>query len=372
MTPNRDRAFDQLRMLECLHLAAKGAGYVSPNPMVGAVVVKDGKVVGIGYHRRFGGPHAEVYALRQAKRRAKDSTLYVNLEPCCYAGKTPPCTDLIIQSKVGRVIVGMKDPNPRVMGRGIRRLTAAGIDVETGVLGDECRKLNEVFSKYIRTGMPFVALKIAQTLDGNIAESSAHSKWITSMKSRKLVHALRARFDAVLVGARTIAADDPRLTVHSVHERNPWRIVLDGEFTAPRHARVFTDRNRNRTILFVSEATLAKRGKALAAMAHRGVQVFASASETGRLDPHLVMKVLAEQDIASVLVEGGAETFSEFVEAGLADKVFLFLAPKILGDGLAPFAHIGRRSLRSPVALSRVSSWNLGPDILIEGYFKKF
>lgn len=362
---------DQLRMLECLTLAEKGAGYVSPNPMVGAIVVKDGKIVGRGFHKRFGGPHAEVSAIRQAKNFAKGGTLYVNLECCCHYGKTPPCTDAIIQSGVKRVVVGMKDPNPLVRGKGIRRLKAANIEVELGVLRRECEKMNEVFSKFITTGQPFVTLKIAQTFDGRIADSEGNSRWITNHHSRRIVHALRARYDAVLVGANTISMDNPLLTVRAIHGRNPYRVIVDGNFSSPPSSRVFIDKDKHLTFLFTSRATARKEKKQISKLQRSGIRVYPMSPRNGStLDIHQILAVLAESNISSVLVEGGARTYAEFVRANAVDKMIIFLAPKVFGDGLSAFQYLKEIELAKALQFSRTSSWNLGGDLMIEAYLR--
>ncbi|MBI3192960.1 MAG: bifunctional diaminohydroxyphosphoribosylaminopyrimidine deaminase/5-amino-6-(5-phosphoribosylamino)uracil reductase RibD, partial [Ignavibacteriae bacterium] len=233
--------FDIKYIKQCLTLARKGAGSVSPNPMVGCVIVKNGKVIGTGYHQKFGEPHAEVHAINSAKESVNGATVYVNLEPCNYFGKTPPCTKLLIKSKIKRVVVGMLDPNLKVSGKGINQLQKAGIEVIAGVLEDEAKKLNEAFTKYIQTNRPFVTLKIAQTLDGKIADKNRKSQWITGAASLKYVHQLRVENDAVLVGAGTIKADDSLLTVREVEGRNPIRIIIDGNFNVSEDARIFHD-----------------------------------------------------------------------------------------------------------------------------------
>jgi diaminohydroxyphosphoribosylaminopyrimidine deaminase/5-amino-6-(5-phosphoribosylamino)uracil reductase len=361
--------FDQLRMLECLRLAEKGAGYVSPNPLVGAVVVRDGKVVGRGYHRRFGGPHAEVYALRQAGSKSRGATLYVNLEPCCHYGKTPPCTELIIRSGIERVVVGMKDPNPLVHGKGIQGLRSKGIKVDVGILQEECRKLNEIFVKYITTGLPFVSLKIAQTLDGKIADAHGRSQWITNEHSRAVVHALRARYDAVLIGANTVKRDNPHLTVRFTKGRNPFRIVLDGRLTVPSKSAIFSDKFCKKTILVTSEKSLADKSSLLQRLSRKGVRVILlERREESLLDVKTILRILALENISSVLVEGGAKTFGQFVRAGLVDKYFIFIAPKAFGEGLSAYDYFPFVGINRNPAMHVVSSWNLHGDIMIEAY----
>ena len=227
-------------MQECLRLAERGRGSVSPNPMVGAVLVRKGRVLGRGYHARFGGPHAEVNCLGSVRGSTADSTLYVNLEPCAYYGKTPPCVDAVIAAGVREVFTAMKDPNPRVAGRGIRKLRSAGITVHVGLLGDEAKRLNRAFIRHTTVRRPFVHLKIAQSLDGMIAGPRRDNRWITSSASRALVHRMRSEHDAVLVGAGTIRADNPLLTVRSARGRNPHVVILDGRLNVSPKARIFT------------------------------------------------------------------------------------------------------------------------------------
>lgn len=359
--------FDQIRMLECLALAEKGAGYVSPNPMVGAVVVKNGEVVGRGYHRRFGGPHAEVYAIRQGGNKNKGATLYVNLEPCCHYGKTPPCTDLIVRSGIKRVVIGMSDPNPLVHGKSIRILRSRGIRVDVGILKEECRKVNETFIKYITTGLPFVTVKIAQTLDGKIADVRGKSRWITNEYSRAIVHALRARYDAVLVGANTVTNDNPRLTVRFVKGRNPTRIVLDGSLTVSPHAGIFNDKHRSRTILFTSENSAVRKTARLNRISQKGVRVIVVKGKRNLLNIHTVLRILARHSISSVLIEGGATTYGQFVRTGAVDKYVVFIAPKSIGRGLSAYEYFPRGLNQKPL-MHNLSSWNLHGDIMFEAY----
>ena len=362
---------DELFMMECIALAEKGGGYVSPNPMVGAVLVKRGKVIGRGYHKRFGDSHAEVNAIRSAKQSVRGATLYVNLEPCNYFGKTPPCTDLIIESGISEVIIGSKDPNPIVRGKGIQQLRKAGIKVEVGVLENECKKLNESFEKYTTKGLPFVTLKIAQTLDGKIAYKTGNSKWITNPTSRKLVHHFRSRYDAVLVGARTVIKDNPKLTVRDAEGRNPLRIVIDGDFRVDPKSNIFTP-SEVKTILFTTPKVVRTNSKKKNILTKSGIEIIElEPKRNGFISLSEVLQMLAARGIASVLVEGGAQIFSSFIQEQLVDKLLVFIAPKIFGKGLNSFEYIQDQSIKKYIQLRDVSIMNLDNDLLIEAYVKK-
>ena len=369
MKLNRKK-LDELFMMECISLARKGDGYVSSNPMVGAVLVKGGKVIGRGYHKRFGGAHAEVEAIQNAKTSLRGATIYVNLEPCNYFGKTPACTDLIIRNGIAKVIIGCKDPNPLVAGKGIQQLKKAGIKVYTGVLEDECKKLNESFSKYIVSSLPFVALKIAQTLDGKIAGQRDESRWITNQASRKFVHHLRSRFDAVLVGAGTVEKDNPKLTVRDVKGRNPLRIVIDGNFSTNPDSKIYSQVDA-KTILFTSKNSVRKQKKKKRTLGQKGVEIIELAAyRNGNLSLMKVLLELASRGIASVLVEGGAKIFSSFLQEKLADKLFIFIAPKIFGAGLNAFENLLHHSTKNHIRLKNISVINIGDNLLIEAYKK--
>lgn len=356
-------------MMECLHLAQKGGGYVSPNPMVGAVLVKNGKVIGRGYHKYFGGPHAEVNAIRSASTSVAGATLYVNLEPCNFYGKTPPCTDLIIKSKIKKVIVGTLDPNPFVAGKGVRQLRKNGIEVVTGVLEQECRKLNEAFFKFITTHLPFVTLKIAQTLDGKIADITGKSKWLTNKKSRTIVHTLRSQYDAVLVGAGTVNKDNPQLTVRNVKGRNPLRVIIDRHFTVNPNAKVFS--GESPTIIFTSERQLRKNRTKGMKLEKRGVEIIPmNDSKNGAYNLKKVLSTLGSRGIASVLVEGGATIFSMFLDQQLADKLIIFIAPKIFGGGLPAFSKLHPKRLGKEIQVSNISVQKIDDDVLIEAYLQ--
>ena len=355
-------------MKQCLILAQKGAGAVSPNPKVGAIIFRNGKIIGSGFHHKYGGIHAEIDAFQNTLRVA-DSTLIVNLEPCSHFGKTPPCADEIIKQKISRVIIGTKDPNPVVAGRGIKKMRSAGIDVITGVLEDDCKKFNEFFFKYITKKLPFVAVKAAQTIDGKIADTKNNSQWISSEQSRKFVHSLRAEYDAVLIGAGTARADNPALTVRLTKGRNPHRIVLDGNFSTPVTNFVFQQQTNERVFFYTSKKCYQKFPKIVAALTKRGIEIIPMNSDSSnKLNIHEVILSLAEFGITSLLVEGGASLFSQFIEQRLADKVIIFIAPKILVQGKGAFESIRNFSLQSSINLNNISFLKSGNDIVYEGY----
>ncbi len=354
-------------MQTCLSLARKGEGEVSPNPMVGAVVVRGSKILGKGYHRRFGGPHAEVHALRGLSEDLRQATLYVNLEPCNYHGKTPPCTELIIRSGIKHVVIGMTDPNPRISGGGVRALRKAGIHVTTGVLEDECRELNRAFIKRMTAGLPYVTLKIAQTLDGYIADSRGNSRWISGERSRRLVHAMRSGHDAILVGAGTVRKDDPHLTVRYGGGRSPLRAIVDGNLTSPPAANVFRDQGRYPTIVFCSARAARTMARRRGALERRGVAVYPFPSgRDGRLDLRSVLRLLSKLGIASVMVEGGSEIYSQFLSQRLADRVYWFIAPRMLGGGLPAYRQSASARLKDTKLLGMKSIQIVGGDMLIE------
>lgn len=351
-------------MKECFRLAKMGEGMVSPNPLVGAVLVRGGRIIGRGYHRRFGGPHAEVECLENARGQVAGSTLYVNLEPCSHFGKTPPCADLIIRSGIRRVVVATPDPNPRVSGRGIRRLRRAGVTVEVGVLEEDARDLNRSFFLHIARRRPYVHVKIAQTLDGMIASRSGGPRWISSKESRAMVHRWRARYDAVLVGVGTVIADDPRLTVRMHSGRNPGTVVLDGGLRIPEDAALFAaDR---RVYVVTSAHAVARHPKKAKRLERRGAIIVEIKGSAVALNLLQTMKALYRHDIGSVLVEGGQEVFSQFLRRGPVDELSIFLAPRVMGQGIPAVTNGGRR--RSGVRFSRWSAMPVGRDILIQAF----
>ncbi|MCS7012518.1 MAG: bifunctional diaminohydroxyphosphoribosylaminopyrimidine deaminase/5-amino-6-(5-phosphoribosylamino)uracil reductase RibD [Chloroherpetonaceae bacterium] len=361
-------AQDERYMRECFQLARRGVGKVSPNPMVGAVLVHQGKVIGRGWHKVFGGPHAEVNAIQSVKDPTllQAATLYVNLEPCAHYGKTPPCTDLIIEKKIPRVVVGCKDPYKKVSGRGIKKLREAGIEVTVDVLKEEAEQLNEAFIKYHTQGIPFVALKLAQSLDGKIATKTKESRWITSEAARAYAHQLRAEHDAVMIGTGTALADNPLLTVRAVKGRNPIRILLDRKLRVPLHANLFNQDAK--TILFTSKVN--RKHPKIDALNRQGVATRFVAEKNDELSLVQVMEALYEEKVLSVLVEGGAKLFASLIRAQLCDKLYLFIAPKILGaDALSSIGQLNLRHLDESVKLRNLSLKILEETVLLEGYF---
>lgn len=354
---------DQKWMRLALRLARKGLGRTSPNPNVGAVIVKNGRLIGKGYHRQFGGPHAEVFALQEAGQAARGATMYVTLEPCSHQGKTPPCADRIIAEGIARVVVATEDPNPLVNGRGIRKLRQAGIEVTIGVEAPKAAALNEPFFKFMRTGLPFITLKIAQTIDGKIAVPRGDSRWISGELSRKLVHRWRSHTDAVLIGIGTVLKDDPELTVRLVRGRNPWRIILDPDLRIPLTAKVVSDAEVSRTIL----VTASRNQEKLETLRQRGISIFFEPRQnSGDFDLHTVARKLAERGLISLLVEGGSRVFSTFLRQNLVDRLAIFQAPKIAGAGLGPFDHFELAQMKKAVPLKLQRHKKVGEDWLFE------
>ncbi len=357
---------DEKWMRRALRLAEKGRGRTSPNPMVGAILVKKDEVVGEGYHAKAGEAHAEIIALQRAKEDAKGATLYINLEPCTHYGKTPPCAPQVIKAGVKRVVIGMEDPNPLVRGKGIKTLKKAGLDVEVGILERECRRLNEAFCKYILEKEPFVILKVAATLDGKIATRGGESKWISGEDSRRFVHKLRDQVDGVLVGIGTILRDDPMLTTGIKGGRDPYRIVLDSRLKIPEEARVIGDFPARVVIV----ATELAPGEKIDRLAKKGVRIMTLPSKEGKVDVKLCLSKLGEIGITSLLVEGGGQINGSFLDEGLIDKLLLFLSPKLIGDHKAPgiFGGGGVSSLQEAIPLKEMKVKRIGEDMLLEGY----
>jgi len=371
-------------MRRALSLAQRGYGHTSPNPLVGAVLVKGGRVIGQGWHHQAGQPHAEIEALHDARRRKNDprnATLYVTLEPCCTHGRTPPCTEAIIHAGIRTVVVGATDPNPQHCGKAFSILKRAGITVRHGVLRQECERLNESFNHWIVHGTPWVIVKAAMTLDGKIATAAGESKWITSPQSRAYATRLRLGADAILVGINTILADDPALTFRPVNMRSSQtapvkqlrRIILDSQARTPLDAQLITDDHRSLTTIVVTKAApqsrvsrLAKRVRVLVAPAERGTSSPGARSSSVRL-PWL-LKTLGAEAVTSLLVEGGGEVNASFLLAALAHRVAFFYAPKVLGgaDSRKTVAGAGTRRIEEALALRDVEWRRLGPDWLLE------
>jgi diaminohydroxyphosphoribosylaminopyrimidine deaminase / 5-amino-6-(5-phosphoribosylamino)uracil reductase len=367
MLPNSP---DEKYMRMALRLASKAKGRTSPNPMVGAVVVKNGKVLSTGFHHRAGASHAEAIALRKAGAAAQGATLYVTLEPCSHTNKrTPPCTPLVMQSGVKRVVVAMIDPNPHVSGGGIKALRKADIDVVTGVLEQEALKLNEAYVKYITTGMPFVTLKIAQTLDGKIATASGESQWITGEKARNEGHRLRDTNDAILVGINTVLKDDPSLTTRIASGRDPIRVILDSRLRIPLAAKVLAQKSTSKTIVATLATAPATRIKRLR---DAGAEVIPVKAAQGRLDLRDLMKKLAKRGVVSVLVEGGAEVHASAIRAGIADKAILFIAPMLMtgADSLCAIGGVSPTRLDRAIRLKDVTVRFVGADLMLMGYIR--
>ncbi|WP_168119204.1 bifunctional diaminohydroxyphosphoribosylaminopyrimidine deaminase/5-amino-6-(5-phosphoribosylamino)uracil reductase RibD [Paenibacillus sp. HB172176] len=357
---------DEFYMRLALDMARKTSGQTDLNPMVGCVVVKDGRIVGIGTHLKRGEGHAEVHALKMAGPEAEGATVYVTLEPCSHTGKTPPCCDRIIEAKAARVVVAAVDGNPLVAGSGIARLREHGIAVEVGLLEEEARQMNEKFNKWICTKLPFVTLKTASTLDGRIASSTGHSKWITGPEAREQVHVLRHQHAGIMVGIATVLADDPLLTTRGdVPALNPVRIVVDSKLRLPLEARVVGDRSA-RTLVLTTEGADSNRCELLTAA---GVEVIPCGAGEA-VDLTAAMKALAELEIGSILLEGGGKLNGAMLEAGLVDKIHMFIAAKIIGGENAPssFSFAGIERMDDAIGLRDVTSEMIGPDICIIGY----
>ncbi len=362
---------DEQFMRLALRLAARGIGHTSPNPMVGAVVVKGGQVVGKGYHRKAGSPHAEIHALEDAGEQANSATLYVTLEPCNHQGRTPPCTGVIVSSGVSRVVIGCSDPNPQVAGGGAEYLRGKGIRVDVGILEERCLRLNEPFIKYVTTGLPLVIAKMAASLDGKIATHLGDSHWISNERSRRFVHKMRHGVDAILVGVGTVVVDNPKLTTRLSGRKgsNPLRIVLDTHLRTPLDSLVVSETREAPTVIATGPKPYKKRREALEG---KGVEVLSLPLVRGRVSLPELLKHLGKRDITSLLVEGGAEVHGSFFYDNLVDKVYLFFAPKIIGGNRAVpmVGGMGIGSVAEALSLSNLRLRRLDDDIMVEGYMK--
>lgn len=360
---------DRKYMARALQLALRGAGHTRPNPMVGAVLVKDGRIIGEGWHKQYGGPHAEVNAFASATEDPEGATLYVSLEPCSHYGKTPPCADLIIRKKVARVVAALEDPNPLVSGRGFRKLRANGIRVTVGVLAEEARHINDVFLTYVTRKRPFVLYKAAMSLDGKIACHTGESQWISSEKSREEVQRLRGILSGIMVGAGTVIADNPRLTCRMEEYENPARIIVDGKLRVPVESRIFHEPGRN-IILTTSEASLEKKK----ALENLGVELIeADSEEPGKVDLKSAMLALGIKGIDGILLEGGPTLAASALEAGIIDAIRFYIAQKIIGgrEAPSPFAGTGAAHMNEVVPLTDAVYGTSGDDLWIQAYIQR-
>ena len=360
---------DRTFMRRAMALALQATGLTSPNPLVGCVVVSQGEIVGSGFHPRAGEPHAEVFALREAGDRALGADLYVTLEPCNHQGRTPPCTEAIIRAGIRRVVVGATDPNPEVSGRGAAFLKKSGITVETGLLEEQCCKLNEFWNKFITTKRPFVTLKSAAGLDGRIATRSGHSQWITNEKSRHYVHQLRAAHDAILIGIGTLLKDNPRLTARLPGEipRNPYRIIVDSMLRTPLDFKIFGSDGKERVLLATKEHAPEKLAP------YRELVndiLILPGNDIGQLDLEELMKILAQRGITSVLIEGGSEINGSALDNRIIDKICFFYAPILVGGrgSLGMISGDGADTIDQAASIRDISVRHFDDDICVEGY----
>ncbi len=365
----KDKLKDIEFMRRALHLAEKGKGFTSPNPLVGAVVVKKGKVVGQGYHRKAGLAHAEVVALNQAGPQAIGGCLYVNLEPCAHTGRTAPCVDKIKASGIKQVIFAMPDPNPLNNGKGAAILRRHGIKVISGVLENEAREINQIFIKYITKKLPFVTVKVAQSLDGKIATKIGHSRWISSPATRKFAHQLREQVDAMLVGINTVLLDNPLLSCRingCLCKRQPKKIILDSRLRIPERVNIFSSRSPAPVI--IATTRFAPRKKVLS-WRKKGISVIMAKDRQGRVDLKDLFKQLAGQGISHILIEGGGEVIASALKQKLVDKMYVVVSPKIIGGRNAPTSIGGEgiKRINQAAGLKDITFRRLGPDLLIEG-----
>lgn len=354
--------FDSRMMLRCLELARQALGRTSPNPMVGAVIVQNGEIVGSGFHPRAGEPHAEVFALRDAKEKARGATAYVSLEPCNHYGRTPPCSEALVAAGVGKVVVGMVDPNPLVAGGGIARLREAGIEVVVGVEEAACRKLNEGFIHRILHHRPLGILKYAMTLDGKIATTTGHSAWVTSSEARSAVHQIRVACDAIIVGGNTVRRDNPFLTSHTVGAHNPLRVVMSRSLDLPLNARLWDTEVASTLVL----TEVGANPNEIAKLRDLGVDVI----EFAALTPDNAMAYFYERGFCNVLWECGGTLAASAIAQGAIQKVLAFIAPKIIGGNNAPtpVGELGFTTMTEALSLERVEVRLVGSDCLVEGY----
>lgn len=360
---------DERYMQQCIELAKGGWGKTNPNPLVGCIIVKNDTIIGTGYHTALGHAHAEVEALQNATADVTGATLYVNLEPCSHFGRTAPCAQAIIRHQIGKVVIGMIDPNPKVSGEGIRMLRQAGIEVVSGILEEACKKLNEIYIHYITNQSPFVILKTAMTLDGKIATRTGDSKWITNEASRDLVHQLRNRVSGIVIGVNTVLTDNPLLNVRSEGPCNhPYKIIIDSKGRTPLDSNLFSTQDA-RVILVTTEAISENKEEQFL---NAGVKILKTKQRNGQVNLHEMMQIFYDWEIDSLLLEGGGTLNASFLENNLVDKVNFFIAPKILGgkDAYTPVGGIGQAMVSNALSVKNLSCTPIGDDFLIEGYLK--
>jgi diaminohydroxyphosphoribosylaminopyrimidine deaminase/5-amino-6-(5-phosphoribosylamino)uracil reductase len=354
---------DEEYMREALDLARKGLGKTSPNPAVGALIVKNGKIIGRGYHKKAGEKHAEISALQEAGDAANGATMYVTLEPCNHHGKTPPCTEAIIKACICRVVVGAQDPNPKVAGKGIAKLERAGMDVESGLFEGESKRMNEMYEKYITTKKPFVIAKAALSADGKMAAKDGSSKWITGEEARVVVHELRAQVDAVMVGIDTVLKDDPSLTARIAGAKNPKRIVLDRKLKIRANSKVLNQEAD--TIIVTTHNAPMNR---IEALRRRGVEVIIADEGSKGSKLRGLLKELANMEITSLMIEGGGKVIGSAIDERIVDKVMLFISPKILGGDGTMIMGDGANSIGNAINLKRVEMKRVGGELLLTDY----
>ncbi|WP_321279603.1 bifunctional diaminohydroxyphosphoribosylaminopyrimidine deaminase/5-amino-6-(5-phosphoribosylamino)uracil reductase RibD [Marinifilum fragile] len=358
-------------MHRAYELAKKGVGRVSPNPLVGAVIVKDDKIIGEGYHEFYGGPHAEVNAFRSAKESVEGATMYVTLEPCSHYGKTPPCAEAIVKNKIGRVIIGMLDPNPLVAGRGVKILEENGIEVDFGYMCEELTEMNRTFLKFIQSKTPYVVMKTAMTLDGKIASKTGDSRWVSNEKSRAKVHELRNELAGIMVGVDTVIADDPMLTTRlgNGNGQNPVRIVVDSKARIPLDSKILNTSDQAKTILAVTEKADLDKIQQVEA---KGNQILKVDALNDRIDLNSLMQKLGELNIDGILLEGGATLNFSALQSGIVDEVVSFVAPKIIGgNAKTPVGGEGIELMKDAIELDDIKYEQLGQDLMLIGKIKK-
>lgn len=360
---------DDVFMKRALELSLNGIGKTSPNPLVGAVIVKNGKIIGEGYHEYYGGPHAEVNAIKNATEDVEGATIYVTLEPCSHYGKTPPCADLLVSNKVSKVVISMIDPNPKVAGKGVEILKKNGIKVVIGTLENEARKINEIFLKYIKDKKPFCILKTAMSIDGKIATTNGESMWITNEKSRNYVHELRNQVSGIMVGVNTIISDNPSLTTRLKQGgTDATRIIVDSSLKIPLDSKVLTMNSSKTTIIATTNKAESKKLEKLKKF--EGVEVVVTPMKESRVDLKYLFDYLGQKGIDSVLVEGGSTLNFSVIKEGLVDKVITFLSPKIIGgkDAKSSIGGDGFEKLTDAVILHNIQISTFDEDIMIEAY----